>query len=97
MVRLQPVKTAASLLVLARTALSIQKWKEYRRIHILPAFQLFIRCILRNFFPKPLNTAAASGTVYLNQRITEEADTEILTIERVEQDESGRVDNGDTG
>jgi sporulation protein YqfD len=43
------------------------------------------------------NTAAASGTVYLNQRITEEADTEILTIERVEQDESGRVDNGDTG
>ena len=41
--------------------------------------------------------ATASGILYLNQPITEEADTEILTIERVEQDESGRTDDGDTG
>lgn len=34
------------------------------------------------------NSAIASGTLYLNQRITETADTEILTIERNEQDES---------
>lgn len=34
------------------------------------------------------DSASASGSVYLNQRITREADTEILTIERKEQDES---------
>ncbi|HJB01407.1 MAG TPA: sporulation protein YqfD [Candidatus Mediterraneibacter merdavium] len=34
------------------------------------------------------NFAAASGILYLNERITEEADTEILTIERKETDES---------
>ena len=34
------------------------------------------------------NSAAASGILYLNERITEEADTEILTIERKETDES---------
>lgn len=34
------------------------------------------------------NSAAAKGTLYLNQKITETADTEILTMERNEQDES---------
>lgn len=34
------------------------------------------------------NSAIASGILYLNQQITETADTEILTIERNEQDES---------
>ena len=34
------------------------------------------------------DSAGASGSVYLNQRISKEADTEILTIERKEQDES---------
>ncbi len=34
------------------------------------------------------NSAIASGTLYLNQQITETAETEILTIERNEQDES---------
>ncbi len=33
------------------------------------------------------NSAIASGILYLNQQITETADTEILTIERNEQDE----------
>lgn len=33
------------------------------------------------------NSAIAHGTLYLNQRITETADTEILVIERKEQDE----------
>ena len=31
------------------------------------------------------DSADASGTLYLNQRITEETDTEILTIERKEE------------
>lgn len=39
------------------------------------------------------NSAAASGTLFLNQSITEEADTEILTIERKEQDESVGTDD----
>lgn len=39
------------------------------------------------------DSASASGTVYLNQRITEETDTEILTIERKEQDESVGTDH----
>ena len=39
------------------------------------------------------NSAAASGTLYLNERITEEADTEILTIERKEMDESVGTDD----
>ena len=39
------------------------------------------------------NSATASGTLYLNQRITEEADTEILTIERKETDESVGTDD----
>ncbi|MDE7067281.1 MAG: sporulation protein YqfD, partial [Schaedlerella arabinosiphila] len=34
------------------------------------------------------NSASAAGTLYLNQKITETADTEILTMERNEQDES---------
>lgn len=34
------------------------------------------------------NSAIASGTLYLNQQITETAETEILTMERNEQDES---------
>nr|WP_300849500.1 sporulation protein YqfD [uncultured Schaedlerella sp.] len=38
------------------------------------------------------NSAIASGTLYLNQKITETADTEILTIERNEQDESNGSD-----
>ena len=38
------------------------------------------------------NSAVASGTLYLNQKITETADTEILTIERNEQDESNGTD-----
>lgn len=39
------------------------------------------------------NSAVASGTVYLNERITETADTEILTVERKESDESVGTDN----
>ena len=39
------------------------------------------------------NSAAASGTLWLNERITEEADTEILTIERKEIDESVGTDD----
>lgn len=39
------------------------------------------------------NSATASGTLYLNERITEEADTEILTIERKETDESVGTDD----
>lgn len=39
------------------------------------------------------NSAAASGTLYLNERITEEADTEILTVERKETDESVGTDD----
>lgn len=39
------------------------------------------------------NSADASGTLYLNERISREADTEILTIEREDPDESvGTVD-----
>ena len=38
-------------------------------------------------------SAAASGTLWLNERITEEADTEILTIERKETDESVGTDH----
>lgn len=43
------------------------------------------------------NSAAAEGTLFLNQKITEPADTEILEIERKEQDESIGTDDGDTG
>ena len=43
------------------------------------------------------NSADASGTLYLNERITEYADTERLPIERIEQDESGGTDYGNTG
>ena len=40
------------------------------------------------------DSADAFGTLYLNQRITRDADTEILTIERnEEQDESGGTDD----
>ena len=39
------------------------------------------------------NSATASGTLYLNERITEEADTEILTVERKETDESVGTDD----
>lgn len=39
------------------------------------------------------NSATASGTLYLTERITEEADTEILTIERKETDESVGTDD----
>ena len=39
------------------------------------------------------DSASASGTLYLNERITEEADTEILTIERKETDESVGTDD----
>lgn len=39
------------------------------------------------------NSATASGTLYLNERITEEADTEILTIERKETDEPVGTDD----
>ena len=38
------------------------------------------------------NSASAAGTLYLNQKITETADTEILTMERNEQDESNGTD-----
>ena len=41
--------------------------------------------------------ATASGILYLNQQITQEADTEILIIERNEQDESVRTGDGYTG
>ena len=37
------------------------------------------------------NHASAQGILYLNESITESADTEILTIERKETDESGRI------
>ena len=39
------------------------------------------------------DTASASGTIYLNESIAEEADTEILTIERKETDESVGTDD----
>ena len=39
------------------------------------------------------DSAEASGTLYLNERITTEADTEILTIERKETDESVGTDD----
>ena len=39
------------------------------------------------------DSASASGPLYLNERITEEADTEILTIERKETDESVGTDD----
>lgn len=39
------------------------------------------------------DSAVASGTLYLNESITEEADTEILTIERKETDESFGTDD----
>lgn len=39
------------------------------------------------------DSASASGTVYLNERITEEAATEILTVERKETDESVGTDD----
>lgn len=39
------------------------------------------------------NSAGASGTLYLNERITKEADTEILTIERKETDEPVGTDD----
>ena len=39
------------------------------------------------------NSAKASGILYLNKSITEEADTEILTIERKETDESVGTDD----
>ena len=43
------------------------------------------------------NSAVASGILYLNERITEETDTEILTIERKETDESVGTDDQYTG
>ncbi|WP_206215516.1 sporulation protein YqfD [Luxibacter massiliensis] len=39
------------------------------------------------------NSASAKGILYLNERITKEADTEIIEIERNEQDESVRTDD----
>ncbi len=39
------------------------------------------------------DSARAEGTLFLNERITEEADTEILTIERKETDESVGTDD----
>lgn len=39
------------------------------------------------------NSASASGTLYLNEKITQEADTEILIVERKESDESDRTDD----
>ena len=39
------------------------------------------------------DSADAKGTLFLNERITEEADTEILTIERKETDESVGTDD----
>ena len=39
------------------------------------------------------DSADAAGTLFLNERITEEADTEILTIERKETDESVGTDD----
>lgn len=39
------------------------------------------------------NEASATGELFLNERITREADTEIIEIERNEQDESVRTDN----
>ena len=39
------------------------------------------------------NSATASGTLYLNERVTEEAATEILTVERKETDESVGTDD----
>ena len=35
------------------------------------------------------NTAAAKGILYLNERITQEADTEIIEIENEGQEEAG--------
>lgn len=39
------------------------------------------------------DSASASGTLFLNERITAEADTEILTVERKETDESVGTDD----
>lgn len=39
------------------------------------------------------NSAEASGILYLNEKITEKADTEIITIERKESDESVGTDD----
>ena len=39
------------------------------------------------------NSASASGTLYLNEKITQEADTEILIVERKESDESDGTDD----
>ena len=39
------------------------------------------------------NSATASGTLFLNEQITAEADTEILTVERKETDESVGTDD----
>lgn len=39
------------------------------------------------------NSACASGTVFVNQSIAEEAETEIITVEREEKDESGGTDD----
>jgi similar to stage IV sporulation protein len=39
------------------------------------------------------NMASATGELYLNERITQEADTEIIEVERNEQDESVRTDD----
>ena len=39
------------------------------------------------------NSATADGVLYLNQKITETVDTEILEIERNEQNESIRTDD----
>ena len=39
------------------------------------------------------NSASASGTLYLNEKITQEADTEILIVEGEKTDESGGTDD----
>lgn len=39
------------------------------------------------------NSASAKGVLYLNERITQEADTEIIEMERKEPNESGGTDN----
>ena len=39
------------------------------------------------------NSASASGTLYLNEKIARESDTEILTVERKETDESDGTDD----
>lgn len=42
-------------------------------------------------------TASAQGTLYLNQKIARESDTEIIEIERNSKDESLRADDGSAG